>query len=137
MRRRLLVLAGLAMIVAGGALVLWPRQDPLTRENYEAIRDGMTRAEIEAILGPAGDYSTGPTQRFMSVEDAIAQAHQDSFSLQSRELAWSSNMVMVRVEFDSRGVATAKNIAALVKLKQTFAENLLWRAKRQWHRWFP
>ena len=134
----LVALAGLAVVVAAGVVVLWPRSSSrITRENFEQIKEGMSRTEVEGILGPAGDYSTGPTQRFMSVEDIIAQARLDTFSLHSGELTWSSDMVMVRVEFDSRGVATAKNIAALVKLKQTFAENLLWRAKRQWHRWFP
>ena len=133
------MLAGLAMIVAGGALVLWPPTDPasrITQENFERIKEGMSRAEVEAILGPAGDYSTGPTQRFMSVEDIIAQARLDTFSLHSGELTWTSDMVMVRVEFDSRGVATAKYFTALVKLKQTFVDSLIWRAERQWRHWF-
>jgi hypothetical protein len=137
-RRTLLVaLAGLAVVVAAGVAVLWPRPPSrITRENFDRIKEGMSRTEVEGILGPAGDYSTGPTQRFMSVEDIIAQARLDTFSLHSGELTWSSDMVMVRVEFDSRGVATAKYFTALVKLKQTFVDSLIWRAERQWRHWF-
>ena len=60
MRRRklLVVLAGLA-VVAAGVVVLWPRPDRITRENCDRIRPGMTRAEVEAILGPPDDYRTG------------------------------------------------------------------------------
>jgi hypothetical protein len=66
MRRRkpLVALAGLAVVVAAGVVVLWPRTAPerITRENYDRIRNGMSRAEVEAILGPPRDYSTGPLQ---------------------------------------------------------------------------
>ena len=59
-RRKLIALAGLAVLVAAGAFVLWPRPDRITRANYDRIRMGMSRAEVEAILGPPGDYTTGP-----------------------------------------------------------------------------
>jgi hypothetical protein len=61
MRRRTLLaaLAGLAVVVAAGAWLLWPRQDRITPENLDRIELGMTRAEVEAILGgPPGDYRT-------------------------------------------------------------------------------
>src|SRR5262245_23034627 len=67
MRRQtlLVVLAGLAVVVAAGAVVLWPRADRITLENYDRIRDGMTRAEVEAILGPPGDQRTGLGEMFL------------------------------------------------------------------------
>jgi hypothetical protein len=49
------------MLLAVGGFVLWPRADRLARENYERVRRGMSRPEVEAILGPPGDYRTGPT----------------------------------------------------------------------------
>jgi hypothetical protein len=64
MRRwKLLAALGLAVVVAAGSF-LWLRPNPalrITRENCDRIRAGMTRAEVEAILGPPGDYTTGPT----------------------------------------------------------------------------
>jgi hypothetical protein len=56
MRRRklLVVLAGLAVVVAVGAVVLWPRGEPdrITQANFDRIHEGMTRAEVETLLGP-------------------------------------------------------------------------------------
>jgi hypothetical protein len=56
MRRRtlLVALAGLAVVV-----VLWPPEDRITEANLGRIKEGMTQAEVEAILGPPGDYRTG------------------------------------------------------------------------------
>jgi hypothetical protein len=63
MRRRtlLVVLAGLAVVVAAGVVVLSPqRPSRITPDNFDRIRDGMGHVEVEAILGPPGDYRTGP-----------------------------------------------------------------------------
>jgi hypothetical protein len=47
-RRRtlLVVLAGLAVVVAAGVVVLWPRADRVTRENFRRIETGMSRADV-------------------------------------------------------------------------------------------
>jgi hypothetical protein len=71
-RRKLLVaLAGPAVVVAVGAVVLWPAPTlvRVTKEHVDLIcvsdsdddEDAMTRAGVEAILGPPGDYTTRPT----------------------------------------------------------------------------
>src|SRR6516165_6941322 len=63
MRRRklLVVLAVLAVVVAAGVVVaLWPSRERITQENFDRIREGMSRAEVEGILGSPGDYTTGP-----------------------------------------------------------------------------
>ncbi len=47
------------MTPAGGVWVLWPRT-AITLENYERVHDGMTRAEVETILGgPPRDETDG------------------------------------------------------------------------------
>jgi hypothetical protein len=55
MRRRLLVAAAalsLALACAGLlALVLIPRGTRIDRQHFEALREGMTRAEAERVLG--------------------------------------------------------------------------------------
>jgi hypothetical protein len=63
MRRRklLVVLAGLAVVAAAAvAIALWPQpaSSLMTRQNFDRIRQGMTQAEVEAILGSPGDYRT-------------------------------------------------------------------------------
>jgi outer membrane protein assembly factor BamE (lipoprotein component of BamABCDE complex) len=52
MRKLLVALAGLAVVVAAGVVALWPQPLRATWENYDSIREGMTRAEVVAILGP-------------------------------------------------------------------------------------
>jgi hypothetical protein len=83
-RRRLLLAAGLlALLGVAGLLLAWLTPHPgagITKENYERIREGMTFAEVEAILGPEG-YQTkrplivpvsGPTfPRWWIGDDAI------------------------------------------------------------------
>jgi outer membrane protein assembly factor BamE (lipoprotein component of BamABCDE complex) len=62
-RRILIVQAGLVVaLFATVVLLLWPRPDLITRENIERIREGMSREEMEAILGAPGDYRTRPAE---------------------------------------------------------------------------
>src|SRR5262249_60673684 len=52
-RRRRLLLFGLLAVMAALAVavwLVWPRS-AINRANYERIEQGMTRAEVEAILG--------------------------------------------------------------------------------------
>jgi hypothetical protein len=63
MRKRSLfiALAGLALLTAAFALVPQSRPNRITRENFDRIRLRMTLSEVEAIIGPPGDYMTGDT----------------------------------------------------------------------------
>jgi hypothetical protein len=88
----------------------------------------MTRAEVEAILGPPGDYRNGPTIALNgSVIAPNGSRHQGD---------WVGNEGFIGVVFDS-GVVKHKYFYRTVKREQSPLENLLWRANRQWHRWFP
>jgi hypothetical protein len=58
-RRRLWLVLGLVLTLAGGAAGWWLLHSPprITEATYEQIRDGMALAEVEAILGgPPGNY---------------------------------------------------------------------------------
>jgi hypothetical protein len=56
------VIASIVLVLLGVLLPLMlPYRSPVTRAAYERIEDGMTQAEVEAILGgPPGDYRTRP-----------------------------------------------------------------------------
>jgi hypothetical protein len=58
--RRLLLGAGAVVLLALAGLLAWvacPRAG-VTRANYERIREGMTRRQVEALLGgPADDLA--------------------------------------------------------------------------------
>jgi hypothetical protein len=65
MPRRLLALlvVSLAVLatVAARPLLFPPTNPRITRENFQWIMERMRREDVESILGPPGDYRTGPT----------------------------------------------------------------------------
>src|SRR6266478_2347267 len=99
-RLLLLALATVAVLVAGVCL-LWP-QSAITRENAEMIWEGMTLAEVEAILGgPARDETTGPVIREEPPEFAPPDASGRSFRITILDmrphLEWHSDQVRIWV----------------------------------------
>jgi hypothetical protein len=153
MRRRKLrwVLAGLTVaLVAVWAFVLWPRPDRVTQENFDRIAEGMSRAEVEAILGPPGDYSSGPLKTDGEgfypmlpdgsglVEDArnpvISWA---AYGGEGERVEWRNDNHLIDVDFNADGVFRSKNHRDAARVDQWPLDNLLWRAKRQWRNWFP
>jgi hypothetical protein len=146
-RRKLLVaLAGLA-VVAAGAVVLWPEPPSrITRENFDRIREGMTQAEVEAILGPPGDYRTrlGDTKYQQGWQTDVDEYEDPTIATWNRLLHgggvsvadWVGDTIWVQVfANDARVVARAFGFER--RRNGHALDNLLWRAKRQWHRWFP
>jgi hypothetical protein len=147
MRKRtlLLVLAGLA-VLAVGAVAAWPREDRITRENCERITEGMTFAEVEAILGPPGDYRAGPTQP----DDPPPFPWFGSGVMPELPRAWRGDHGVIYVHPKGDGDPAIEGYEPADPEKASFASyfevrrvdhgplgNLIWRAKRQWRKWFP
>jgi hypothetical protein len=145
----LVVLAGLAVVVAAGAIVfvLWPEPPSrITRENFERIRPGMTQAEVEAILGPPGDYRTrlGETECWDAWKPDPADygpavaIWQPLVGLTPETSAgfWiCDSMEIYIVTTDESG--RVHQAQASARRRAGTLENLIWRIKRQWRRWFP
>ena len=105
-RTRHLLLLALPAVLALGlvAWLLWPRTDitAITEENAEKIREGITVAEIEAILGGSGrSESTGRFLPAMSNEQFREIAIR--FRPAEPHSEWQSNQVRVLVRFDPEG----------------------------------
>jgi hypothetical protein len=62
MKKSLIACVAVGLMLAGGLIaLLGPRHCPVDRAAFERVEEGMTRAEVHAILGgPPGDYRTGP-----------------------------------------------------------------------------
>ena len=140
MRRRKLLaaLAGLAVVVAVGAVGLWPQSDRVTREIFDRLRVGMPRAEVEAILGPPGDNSTRETVPDFDERGAVrGEKEIGVVDPGLRSELRENDRAVIRVDFDPQGNLSGAWWGLVVPLDRSPLDNLLWRAKRQWHRWFP
>jgi hypothetical protein len=145
----LVALAGLAVVVAG-AVVLWPHEDRITKQNCDCIREGMTRQEVEAILGPPGDYRTvrtaEPPPPVYALRKPKAELAKDAYDREHvfvlkhspgvEKLTWLADEGDVYVWMVGERVAH-NDFSSSQKVDQTSLENFLWKAKRQWRRWFP
>jgi hypothetical protein len=162
MRRRtlLVALAGLAVVVAAGTVALWPRAEPnrITQENCDRIKEGMSRAEVEAILGPPGDYRTGLGESRVGevvygnygnvvwVPDAATDPAPTLWNWSRSPVQWTGDPVLqagwlgdsfwISIAIDESGSVVNK-LSCPRRTTRGQLDNLFWRLKRQWHRWFP
>jgi hypothetical protein len=102
-------LAGLAV---GGRITAGPH--PVNQENFERIRVGMTRAEVEAILRcPPGDYAT---------VEYIPEFCGFTLAGATR---WISNDGEVRIWFDQHGrVERAHYFELIVRSRPSLLERI-------------
>jgi hypothetical protein len=162
MRRRGLIatIAVLVVLFVAVAFVLWPRTDPITQENFDRIRAGMSRAEVEAILGgPPGDYRSAWTDWPQNANDAddfncgsvdwrarsvSVRGYEHNYFLHAETNSpghlvtglWFGNDGCVQVQFSPDAVDD-KDFLPTVKRERGPLDNLLWRARRRWRKWFP
>jgi hypothetical protein len=66
MRKSLIACLAFVLVLAGGLVaLLGPRHCPVDRAAFERVEEGMTRAEVHAILGgPQGEYATRPVDYY-------------------------------------------------------------------------
>jgi hypothetical protein len=134
-QKLLVVLAGLAVVVAAGAVWLWPRVGQHTRENYERIVSGMTPGDVEATLGPPGDYRTGPTQQSgPTVRASLETRRERPEILCSGGRLWYGDSATIFVEINETGDILKEYTPCR---RKGLLDTVLWRAKRQFRRWFP
>jgi hypothetical protein len=144
-------------MIAVGVVVVWPRPERIMRENFACIQIGMSRAEVEALLGPPSDYRTGlgetgypadpshgGTEKVVWIpEPATVFARPNWFRIHphSREelsqgASWMSDSFEIGITIDESGHVVDKFVYPK-RTTQGPLDNILWRIYRQWHRWFP
>jgi hypothetical protein len=118
------------VVLAGvGAFALWPRPPRVTPGTISRIEFGMFRAEVEAILGPPGDYRDWPTryEKIGPPEGMWFFAH---------ELWWYDDGTL-DVQFDETDRVRWSVLWPARRVDEGALHNLRWRLRRQWRRWFP
>jgi hypothetical protein len=119
------LLAGVPLLlVLAGALVLLrpPGPCPVTRGAYERIEPGMSRTEVEEILGgPPGDYRTRPTR--------VEEGPGSGFTWEG----WWGDEGMVEVCFRGDSVLVTRFQETLPP-GPGLLETLRWRLKRRWEK---
>jgi hypothetical protein len=131
-RRNLLAAVTVGLLVAGAAFVLWPRPSRITRVNFEWVRVGTSRAKAEVLLGPPGDYTTGPV--VPNGYPTVWWGPSDERAGKPQE--WRSDNATITVSYD-RHTGQISAFTPMTRLPQSPFDNLLWRAKRLWRKWFP
>jgi hypothetical protein len=103
-RRRLLLfgLLGLLALLGVGVWMVWSSQSAITVENGDKIRVGMTRAEVEAILGGPEQNETSGWITFDG-EGGIILKDKVSPGI------WASDRVFIHVTFDDNGLVSDSN----------------------------
>lgn len=146
MRRKLrwglAALAIVLLVVFGFALARQP--DPprsvtsISRAAFHCVKEGMTIAEVTAILGPPGDYRTTETEIDVTAPYTVGDMFVTlrPYSV-GRTLFWISDTATVIVGLDQAGKAEMGTFNPNRPSKESASSRLLKRAKRQWQQWFP
>jgi len=134
-RRKLWWVVGLA-VLAAVVFLLWPVPSPpapsppvpvqaarITRENFDRITYEMTRADVEALLGPAGLYATGPANRIKDTEVDVT-LHSDfapGFGPMPLRIhaedQWCTDQTWIGLHFDKHDHPDYKSWSEMERLK--------------------
>ena len=135
----LAVLVVAVLIVALPVVLASQPKQPskITLESWDEILErmrakGITRSEVEAILGPAGDYRTRQSDN--PFHDGIDPV---TGNFHSHNTCWVCDTFLIAIVLDDTGHAINISMDDIRPSDAGTFDNLLWRAKRQWHRWFP
>jgi hypothetical protein len=128
-----------AWLVVGAAGLLWLRPDPsaaVTRANFHRIGFGRvgSRAELLSILGPPGDFTSGPVATTGRFEELASVPSECVISGSSDYWKTDTASVYVLAMKDGRAILVYDREN---RLPPGALDKLWWRAKRQWHLWFP
>jgi hypothetical protein len=140
MRKRKLLWTQVALTLAFVVFVAWPRTSRVTRENYDRIQLGMSRAEVKAILGaPPGDYANGPTDRN---DDLYLTESIDPKIWRRRQIVisgdiWYGDTAEIWVNFQLNDIAVEKHFWPRARQQQSALRDYGWRVRRCWDWWFP
>jgi hypothetical protein len=133
-RWRLVVLVGAAAVLMVWWVLVEPPHIWLGSDPYARLEVGMSRRQVEAELGPPGDYRSGATVVGPGTSNKLVNYDPRSVAVISE---WLNDRWVFVVAFDGDGRVVRMFLRDNTWEKQGRFENLLWRTKRLWREWFP
>lgn len=135
-RRSLLVRLAIALLLV--AAVAYFARDRVSVKQYHRIKFGMSRPEVEALLGTPGNYAGGPTQPIIApgpsdppLLSERGADHDENGPFPSDYSIWQGDTGEILVRYGPKGV-WYKQWWPAVREKQSFIENLRWRVEHRW-----
>jgi hypothetical protein len=121
-KRRLFVLLAAAAVGVAGCLVWYFALNPgpgVTLANFDRVREGMSKEEVEAILGPPG------------VDQELRDRHQITYRLS----IWEADDLRLTVHYDDGRASDALGEVGGKVVRQSFRppESFLGKVRRLLH----
>jgi hypothetical protein len=134
MRKPLLALLVVCLLLVGVmGWLLVPRRSRVTRENYQRITVGMSRAAVEETLGgPPGDYRNGPS--FLPDPRQLQLKRFQTLEAYREVRYWEGDMGIVGVVFADDGEALWAEFFDAKPVEVSTLELFRWRLNRRWER---
>jgi hypothetical protein len=132
-------LAGLSVVVAtwgiaSSCVTPEPTGGALRANLHRIATNGVSsQSELVSILGPPGDYTTAPTS-ITGFGESVSVPYDHLLGLPVDY--WKTDTVEITILVTKDGCADLM-LWTVNKSPQGTLENYVWRAKRQWRRWFP
>jgi hypothetical protein len=132
------VFVAIAALGAVGARMSWSQPDRITRDNHARIHEGMNRAEVEGILGPPGDYRSGPVE-YHDLQLLAGSRAGSSFGsdFPAETEKWLGETLAISVSYNVYGKVVHAGLADPLEPKPGLLDVLCWRVRRWSSRWFP
>jgi hypothetical protein len=111
--------------VAVKAFFFPPTNPRITQANFQRIKAGMRREEVEAILGSPGDYRTGPVSYLYPPLSGPSSQWP-----QTPPLKWWGDEAQIIVWVDHAGVVLQSSRALVLRGQVGMMDWLSWRRHR-------
>jgi hypothetical protein len=132
----ILALIGATTLVRG--IVSAMSRPTVSRETASRVKLGMTRAEVEAILGSEGRLVCRPLAGTANAPESRLHAKVPNAVLCLPVYEWGDNSEFHSITFDNAGKVEDRYYYPPLRLEEPgFFDEVSARAKRLWRKWFP
>jgi hypothetical protein len=95
----------------------------VTARNYNRIAAGMHRSDVDAILGPPGDFTTYPTR---DAGPPVCESFDPAGVLPAAQSAcWRGNNGTIRIDFDAKRTVVGKRFYPARRVGESEFEQFL------------